>query len=125
MPFRVDSGGAESDAQHVAPPVFGAEYAGYESDEGVAIYILCDRVGAQDREAQIELHEDGNGRLVMLAYSSLEELVGCCGEAQPWISVQLPDVGRVQGDCGADAVLWDISLSQDVRRTGSAEGNEL
>ncbi|MER6990996.1 SAV_915 family protein [Saccharopolyspora hirsuta] len=109
-----------------APTIFGAENSGYESEEAAqTVYVLSERLGARDREARIELRQDEAGRLVMLAYTSLELLVECCGEAQPWVAVRLSDVSRVQNDSGAETVLWDIPLPTEIRRAGSpVEGSE-
>ncbi|MER5392695.1 SAV_915 family protein [Saccharopolyspora sp. NPDC002686] len=109
----------------VAPAVFGSEYSGYESEEAAeTVFVLSERLGPQDREARVELRKDEAERLVILAYTSLELLVECCGETQPWIGVGLPDVSRVQNECGAETVLWDVPLPSGSRQTASAEGNE-
>ncbi len=107
-------------AGQASPAVFGAEYAGMEEDEGPGtVYIATQRVGAQGTEAQVELRQDAAGRFVMLAYSSLESLVTCAGEAQPWVSVPTDRVSQVQEDCGAGLVLWDLQLPSEVRHADS------
>lgn len=105
--------------------MFGSEYAGYETESAPEIvYIPCERIEAKDREARVELRQDGDERLVMLAYSSLEELVRCCGNAQPWIGVRTDRVSQVQLETGAEAILWDLHLPDGARHSEDAMGQE-
>lgn len=108
-----------------APAVLGAEYAGYDSDEALqAVYIPTQLVGPQDQEARVELREDGEGQLAMLAYSSLEDLVRGCGKAQPWISVPVSRVSHVQREAGAQIVYWDVELPEEIRYRSDEESND-
>lgn len=108
--------------QPAAPAVFGSEYSGFEAEDAAqTVYLLCQRVGPHDREARVELRQDHEGRLAMLAYSSLEELVRSCGEAQPWIAVPIDRVSGVQQDTGAELVFWDTELPVEFRHTLNAE----
>lgn len=109
--------------QQVAPPVFGAEYAGNEDSESAnTVFVATQQVGPQDTKAQVELRQDQAGRLVMLAYSSLDSLIAGAGEFQPWISVLADRFYQVQQDCGADVVQWDVELPPELRRAGHEEG---
>lgn len=113
------------DGQSAAPAVFGSEYSGFESEDAVQIaYVPCERVGPRDRQANIELRYDGDKRLVMLAYSSLEELVRGCGEAQPWVAVPVDRVSQVQQDTGAEIVLWDLELPNEARHQDDAKEDQ-
>ncbi|WP_460957005.1 SAV_915 family protein [Parasphingorhabdus pacifica] len=108
--------------QPATPAVFGSEYAGYESEDAAqTVYLLSQRVGLHDREARIELRQDSDGRLVMLAYSSLEELVRACGTAQPWIAVSLDRVSGVKQEAGAELVFWDAELPSELRHKTNVE----
>ncbi|WP_263249567.1 SAV_915 family protein [Saccharopolyspora rosea] len=103
--------------------MLGSEFSGFESEEVAAtVYVPSERVGPDDQEARIELRRDGHDRLVMLAYNSLEELVACCGEAQPWIAIPRDRVSHVQSDVGAAQVLWGIELPEEFRHTHETEG---
>lgn len=108
--------------QRAAPAVFGSEYSGFEAEVAAqTVYLLSQRVGPRDREARVELRQESEGRLVMLAYSSLEELVRACGEMQPWIAVPIDRVSGVQQDTGAELVLWDTELPVELRHKANAE----
>lgn len=112
------------DEPQAAPAVFGSEYSGLETEDAVRnVYLPCRRVGPRDREAQVELRRADDERLVMLAFTSLEELVRGCGEDQPWIEVAVDRVSQVQRDTGADAVLWDLELPTELRHKHNEEGD--
>ncbi|GAB3692613.1 hypothetical protein GCM10027597_49730 [Saccharopolyspora tripterygii] len=114
-----------NDGQPATPAVFGSEYSGFESDYAVqTAYLPCERVGPRDREANIELRKDSDQRVVMLAYSSLEELIRGCGEAQPWIAVPVDRVSQVQRDTAAEIVLWDLNLPDEARRQSEAREDQ-
>ncbi|OLZ46602.1 hypothetical protein BS329_30510 [Amycolatopsis coloradensis] len=59
-----------------------------------------------------------DGRSALLAFSSLNCLVSCMGQAQPWIAVkaELP-VERLQMMAHADLIIWDTELPPESRRT--------
>ncbi|ACU34544.1 SAV_915 family protein [Actinosynnema mirum] len=71
----------------------------------------------------VEVVPTNDGHNVILAYSSLPRLVECMGEQQPW--VELPatiDPASLQLGTGADMVLWDQELPQELRREDGAHG---
>ncbi|WP_406692864.1 SAV_915 family protein [Saccharopolyspora sp. ID03-671] len=123
MPVRWDGDQQwEGDKQSAAPAVFGPEYSGFETEDAVqTAYLPCERVGPRDREANIELRQDGDQRVVMLAYSSLEALIRGCGEAQPWLAVPVNRISQVEQDTGAEIVLWDLDLPSEARRQGDSK----
>ena len=106
----------------VAPPVLGAEYAGRGVGGGSAVaYVPSQRLRPGDTEATLELRNTEDGRVAMLAYSTLERLVEGCGESQPWVAVPMDRVQNLQELSGADVTLWDVPVPDEVRHTPGEE----
>lgn len=107
------------------PPVIGAEYAGAESRENAGgeqlIYVPCRRVQQGDQEAYLELRPMEDGRVAMLAYSSLDHLLEGCGEAQPWVAIRPSNVSEYESQSGADMVIWDTALPEELRHGNEEE----
>jgi hypothetical protein len=57
-----------------------------------------------------ELRRTADGRRVLLAYSSLAELVGGCGAHQPWVLVPAGWLERIAAECRTDAVAVNAVL---------------
>lgn len=87
-------------------------------EEAVPVFVPVESA-AVDTEAVLELRPTEQGQTVMLAYSSLEQLVECCGDYQPWIAVYAPQVPELIARSGADGVVWDHPL-----RAGQRHGPE-
>ncbi|QGK69062.1 hypothetical protein GIY23_05485 [Allosaccharopolyspora coralli] len=108
-------------ANYVAPAVLGSEFIGYENDETPSdVYVPSQRLQPGASEIELELRPTEAGGLALLAYSSLELLVGGCGEQQPWISTPRERISDLQRQSGADTILWDIELPHEMRH-GSEE----
>ncbi|MQA86712.1 MAG: hypothetical protein GEV03_19285 [Streptosporangiales bacterium] len=71
----------------------------------------------------LELRNIDDGRVAMLAFSSLEQLVEGCGEEQPWVAVPMDRVDELQRLSGADLVLWNVPLSPELRHSTGKEEN--
>lgn len=99
------------------PPVLGLERAGQEAGQDLQqAYVPCaDRVG-RNEDVPAELRELADGQVVLLAYSSLEALVECCGEAQPWALVSVAALDEVLEGTAASMVLWDQALPPEQRQ---------
>ncbi len=65
--------------------------------------------GADQVEVVLRLMDDV---LVVVAYSSLETLVGACGESQPWVAMRAEDVDDLRETWAAAAVLLDPVLEE-------------
>lgn len=106
----------------VAPPVLGAEFAGGgTSEQQSVVYVPSQRLRRGDTEATLELRNTEDGRVAMLAFSSLERLVAGCGEAQPWVAVPADRVENLQELSGADVTLWDVAVPAEVRHPTGKE----
>lgn len=107
------------------PSVIGAEYAGAESSDDLdgddLIYVPCRRVHEGDQDAYLELRPLEDGRVAMLAYSSLDHLVAGCGAAQPWLAVPPRYVSECESRSGADVVVWDTELPAELQHISEEE----
>ncbi|MCA1675231.1 MAG: hypothetical protein LC799_24575 [Actinobacteria bacterium] len=110
----MSSGSQAWNDQLAAPSAFGAEFGGGEP----VAYVPSQRGSLSDEQVTLELRHTVDGRLVMLAYTSLDFLVAGCGEAQPWVAAPAERVSELQRLSGAETVLWDVALFPDQRRDG-------
>lgn len=88
-----------------------------EEHEGY-VYIPSRPVRAGQYAPQVELQPDQQGKPVMLAYTSPEELVAGCGPYQPWIAIHVDDVAEAMTEAGAHRVLLNPVLAEQSRHTG-------
>ncbi|MQA11813.1 MAG: hypothetical protein GEU98_25350 [Pseudonocardiaceae bacterium] len=97
--------------------MLGPERAGQEAGEEPQYgYVPSERVLAGDTEHTVELRRIANGQVALLAFSSLETLVEGCGENQSWVLYSAADLDELQQECGADVLLWDVTLPADQRK---------
>lgn len=78
-------------------------------------FVASSRTHPGDPDAEIELRQTTDGRLALLAFTSLDALVSGCGSAQPWIAFPTDRLDDVVEASGAGVVLWDITLDPDRR----------
>lgn len=107
-----------------APPVGGRDGDGGRprtgAERGVdTVFVPTQRVRPGDAEFSVELRTLTDGRLALLAYSSLESLVECCGPAQPWAEVPAERLEGLRVMVQAAVVLVDTPLEDEVRHTES------
>lgn len=107
--------GKPVDGQSVAPAVIGADFV-VEDTEPVLVYLPSEQLGKDDTHATIEFRRIDDGRLAVLAYTSLETLVNGCGEHQPWVQLSNDKIDGIVTESGADVVLWDAELPAEQRR---------
>lgn len=123
---------------HVAPPVLGAGYeedpddaddapaattaepapSASSPDEFTAVYVPTTSTAPDEGRAELALRYTTNGELALLVYSSLDVLVQCCGEHQPWIAVPTTHVSGIATTAEAEAVLVDTAIPQQHWHTG-------
>lgn len=103
----------------VSDPVIGLHP--YEPEpavlEAAPVYLPAQRVVRPDEQAPIEVRAMEDGARALLAYSTLDQLISCCGGHQPWAKIRGGDVHDIQRQCEADIVLWDHALPEELRRT--------
>ncbi|GLZ50630.1 SAV_915 family protein [Actinomycetospora sp. NBRC 106378] len=66
-------------------------------------------------EAVCELRLLVDDRLALPVYASVEELVACCGRAQPWMAVPAGRLGDLVAATGADGVVEGLALPDAAR----------
>ncbi|WP_328442884.1 SAV_915 family protein [Amycolatopsis sp. NBC_00438] len=85
--------------------------------EAAPVYLPAQRLVRPDEPVPVEVRALPDGTRALLAYSSLKQLIACCGEHQPWAQVRGRDVHEHQRDCDADVILWDHALPSELQRT--------
>lgn len=85
-----------------------------DTDAEAIVYLPVESADPE-AEAVLELRPTEDGQTVMLACSSLDQLVTCCGEYQPWIAMPASAVPGLIANAGADGVVWDQPLSPAQR----------
>ncbi|TKG73194.1 MULTISPECIES: SAV_915 family protein [Prauserella] len=114
--------GDDSTARNVpTPPVIGLDEGATETD---LVYLPSERVRQGDAEATVELRRLEDGRLVVLAYTSVEALVEGCGERQPWLSVRSEYLEQIVSGSGATEVLWNAVLPDEQRQEAPVSGGQ-
>ena len=58
---------------------------GFDPSLPPMVYLPAQRIVNGEDEAQLELRRLVDGRLAAVAYTTLQRLVQCCGENQPWV----------------------------------------
>lgn len=58
-------------------------------------------------QIRLEMRTLPDGRLALPAYTSLRELVRCCGPRQPWMGVDSTGLQEIHRTTGYDVVLLD------------------
>lgn len=79
------------------------------------VYVPCAPVEPGAAEVQVVLRTlpaaDGASTPVLAAYSSIEELVRACGDAQPWVAMRSAGVEELLESLGAQAALLDVAFT--------------
>ena len=115
-----DGGWLESDAE-AAPGVIGGAPGEKTMDLGDVAFVPAEvEMSPDDEDATVKLVSTPDGELVALAYTSLEELVRCCGDRHPWVAFQANKIAVLSGVTGVDVLLWNQELSPELRRDGGA-----
>lgn len=99
----------------IAPPVIDEKFVA-DDTEPTLVFLPSERYREGDEHATIEFRRTTDGRLAVLAYTSLEALVGSCGQQQPWVQLSSAKIDGIVADSGADMVLWDAELPPEQRR---------
>ena len=71
------------------------------------VWVPSARVQPGDEDVQLVLRQVAPDLVVLPAYSSLEELVRCCGDDQPWVALPGKVADAVTTQVGAQAVVLD------------------
>lgn len=66
-------------------------------------------------EASIELRNTPDGSIALVAFSSLEQLVECCGEKQHWVRVSTEHLPKLHAHKPYDLIMLDSPLPEGLR----------
>ena len=69
--------------------------------------------------ASIELRTTGDGKVGLVAFSSLDLLVECCGRFQAWVLVSTKHLPKIHAARPYDVVILDWPLPKERRYTGA------
>jgi hypothetical protein len=96
--------------------VIAEEFADRECADATSwLFVPARKVAAGSDRAWPELRTLTDGRLALLAYTSVAELVRACGPHQPWFGVPaawLPRMGQV---CRFETVALNAEIPPDLR----------
>ena len=97
------------------------EIADQECADATAWVLVPTRpVAANDDRAWPELRTLTDGRLALLAYTSVAELVTACGRHQPWIGVPATWLARMRENCGFETVALNLEVPPELRHQQAA-----
>lgn len=84
-------------------------------DDTAWLYVPARQVMGPGEQVFAELRRLTDGRLALLAYTSLPALVEACGEHQWWVSFPADWLARVTEDLAFDTVAMNMPLPPEVR----------
>jgi hypothetical protein len=85
------------------------------------VYLPVAHVPDDATEGQAELRRLDDGRLAVMAYTSLDRLIDCCGEQQPWLLVRVAALSELRTQSGYAVVALDVPLPEELRHGGTGE----
>lgn len=78
------------------------------------LYLPC-KAGSTTDLAMVEMRELEDGRVALMAYTALDRLAWCCGEAQPWVLFRTEALGELRRESPFDIVLFDQPIPDALR----------
>ncbi len=119
-------GAFSADDGAVAPAVFEPEHFD-DVDEGAAqpeqdteqrsedegsVLVPTAELSSVGEQAEVQFRRTDTGQLSLPTYTSVESLVACCGEEQPWLAVTLDALPEIVASGGADGIVQDLPLPE-------------
>jgi hypothetical protein len=86
----------------------------------LALYLPTGTPEADGSGASIELRLTPEGKTALIAFSSLDKLIECCGEHQPWLLVRTENLGTVHRGHPYDLIVLDTPLPVPLRHTSAS-----
>jgi hypothetical protein len=87
-----------------------------EIDEHTAwLYVPARQAMGPGEQVFAQLRRLTDGRLALLAYTSLPALVEACGEQQSWVSFPADSLPKMTAGLGFDTVAVNMPLPQELR----------
>jgi hypothetical protein len=84
-------------------------------EEPVLVYVPTRSILGSDDRICPELRRTQDGRLALLAYTSLTQLVDGCGADQPWVRVPVDWFEQIQAECRYDTIALNVALPAESR----------
>ncbi|MGN5239684.1 MULTISPECIES: SAV_915 family protein [unclassified Rhodococcus (in: high G+C Gram-positive bacteria)] len=81
------------------------------------LYLPCAQAVSDPADAVVDLRNLSDGRTALLAYTALDRLLTCCGDAQPWLVVPAHLLPRLRQSYRWDVLLLDIEIPVHERRS--------
>ncbi|MGW0890461.1 SAV_915 family protein [Saccharopolyspora sp. NPDC002578] len=107
---------------YASPPVWGAENVNEpeESEDpggqpvrsNVPVFVPTGSEPDEDGHAEIQLRRTDEDELALPVFTSVEMLVTCCGEDQPWVAFSAESLPDLLAATGADGIAQDVELRQ-------------
>ena len=79
------------------------------------VFVPSEPIDARTGQARLQLRRIRDGRLAVLAYTSLDLLVAGCGESQGWVAAPVEQLEKLQSLAGFDVIALDVDLPDDWR----------
>lgn len=83
------------------------------------VYLPCVERVEDPQQAHVEMRTTRDGRVALLAYSALDRLHECCGEAQPWIVMPTAALDGLQQAQPFQMLLLDVVIPEEHRNRGA------
>lgn len=77
-----------------------------------------------DAGPRIQARELPDGEVAALAYTTLEELVTCAGEHQPWVLMPSRRLAALRPQLGFDRIVLDLQVPVSEWHDETAGGND-
>jgi hypothetical protein len=81
------------------------------------LYVPARPMKSLNQWVELELQPDDRGRLMLLAYTSPQQLEAGCGPYQAWVSIPSDLISEAACRSGADGVLFNPILAEESRHT--------
>lgn len=91
-----------------------------DDSAGSTVFVPTREMQRGDSQFLVEMRHLQDGRLALLTYSSLDELVECCGDLQPWVQLPADRVEEIRGVAGAEVVVMNQALDPAQRYDAEA-----
>ncbi|MDG3009193.1 SseB family protein [Rhodococcus sp. D2-41] len=80
-----------------------------------AVFVPAEPIGEGDAQARVQMRTLSDGRLALLAYTSLPLLVAGCGSDQGWMGIPQAWVESLRVQVGAEGIAYDVALPPQSR----------
>jgi hypothetical protein len=82
-----------------------------------ALYLPTGAPEADRSGASIELRHTPDGQTALIAFSTLDKLIDCCGPHQPWLLVRTENLPTIHAGHPYDLIVLDSPLPAELRHT--------